>query len=96
MMKFKPECSCSQSESVCALEGAGREPVPEAHGHSSVDLHSGLTQWAQPLEGRGGDSQGMEPCSSSLLSNLINKHLKHQLQARVCAHPGGYREGIGR
>ena len=38
-MKFKPECSCSQSESVCALEGAGREPV----------LYDVLGRWLAPL-----------------------------------------------
>ena len=112
MMEFKPKCSCSHSYSTYALGGIGREPVPEPHRHSRVDLHSGLTQWArgasvwplgyswrpgvecpQPPEGSGAGSQGVEPCSSILLSNSIRKRLKHQLQVRLRARPGRCRGG---
>lgn len=47
----------------------------------------------QPPDGSGVGSQGVEPRSSILLSNLISKRLKHQLQARLSARPGSCRGG---
>ena len=47
----------------------------------------------QPPEGSGAGSQGVEPCSSILLSNSIRKRLKHQLQVRLRARPGRCRGG---